>query len=400
MWGCAHVAVAKGNVDARVRLVGQRDPHQFRDHGVLAGRFGVDGEAVGLTQGLDFRFQVRQVGNGAVILVHGPGGRLRAADGLQVAVEFQLRVQRRQCLGVRVNERQGREFDRHGGLDVDRRQLAALTRQFGIVAQRFPQLGPLHRLGLFQEGIKRAEFLQQLPGRLFAHPRHTGNVVGGVAHKAQEVHHVLGVDAKALLHLGHPEALIFHGVQDGGVFGHELAQVLVAGDQHHVAALFLVTPRQRAQNVVGLIALQPDGGDVERLDQPVDVWNLHLQVVRHGRSVRLVIRIHFVPERRTALVKSHAEILRLFLLDQLLQHVFEAEHRLRRQSRGGRKLLPDGVKRAVYVSGAVHQIDGWALRHRGVPHVRGLILGLHCSACFNSALTTAGLALPCVAFMA
>ena len=150
--------------------------------------------------------------------------------------------------------------------------------------------------------------------------------------------------------------------------GDELAQVLVAGDQHHVAARGLEAPRQGAENVVRLVPLQSHGGDVERLDQPVDVGNLHLQVVRHGRAIGLVIRVHFVPEGRAALVKGHAEILRLFLLHQLLQHVLEAEHRLRGQAGGRRQLLPDGKEGAVHVGGAVHQIHGWALRHGHVPH--------------------------------
>ena len=218
--------------------------------------------------------------------------------------------------------------------------------------------------------VQIAEFLQQLPRRLFADPRHAGDVVRGVPHQAQKVHHVRRLDAKAFLHLGDAEALFLHGVEDRCVLGDQLAQILVAGDQHHVTALRLEAPRQGAENVVRLVPLQADGGDVERLDQPVDIGNLHLQVVRHGWAVGLVVRVHFVPEGRAALVEGDAEIVRLFLLHQLLQHVLEAEHRLRGQSGGGRKLLPDGEEGAVHVGGAVHQINGWAFRHGRVPPVK------------------------------
>ena len=91
-----------------MRLVGQRNADEIGAHGVLAGRFGVDGETLGLPQGGDFRVQVRQIGNRAVSLVHRLGGRLGAANGLQVAVKLQLGVQRRQRLGVGVGGAPGR----------------------------------------------------------------------------------------------------------------------------------------------------------------------------------------------------------------------------------------------------------------------------------------------------
>ena len=179
-----------------------------------------------------------------------------------------------------------------------------------------------------QQVVQVAERLQKLPRRLFADPRNAGDVVRGISHQAQKVHYVAGFNTKTLLDLGCAQALVLHGIQDRRVLGYQLAQVLVAGDQHHVAALCLKALCQGTQNVVRLVTLKPQHGDVQRLDESVNVGNLHLEIVRHRRPVGLVVGILLVPESRAALVERHAKVRRFFLLHQLLQHVLETEHRL------------------------------------------------------------------------
>ena len=55
----------------------------------------------------------------------------------------------------------------------------------------------------------------------------------------------------------------------------QLAEVLIAGHEDDITSLHLEMPRQRAQDIVGLIPHQTQLGNVERFDQTVDVGHLH-----------------------------------------------------------------------------------------------------------------------------
>ncbi len=121
--------------------------------------------------------------------------------------------------------------------------------------------------------------------------------------------------------------------------------------------------RQRADDIVCFVALEAQFGNVVRLHQAMNQWQLHRQLIRHPLAVGFVGWVRFVPKRWTAFVKYHCEIIRLLLAHQLLQHIFKAEHGVGRRAIRGRQLLPNRIKGPEYKGRSIDEIGSRSLRH-------------------------------------
>ncbi|MNS90696.1 hypothetical protein D3C72_1247580 [compost metagenome] len=86
---------------------------------------------------------------------------------------------------------------------------------------------------------------------------------------------------------------------------------------------------QGADYVVGFDALDGQHRPAQRAHGAVDGFDLRGQVLRHGRTVRLVFRIQVVPERLAASIENTCGILCLMVRYKLAQHIHHAVKRTR-----------------------------------------------------------------------
>jgi hypothetical protein len=140
--------------------------------------------------------------------------------------------------------------------------------------------------------------------------------------------------------------LAVHGVHQRDVLVHQLRQVLVAGGNHAIDAGIAGLAGQRADHVVGLDAgfhqQRPAGG----ADAFVQGFDLRHQIVRHRRTLRLVIRVPVVAEGLALGVEYHGAKICLIV-------GFEnAQHRQHTADRAGR-LAARGTQVGQRVEGAV-----------------------------------------------
>ena len=238
---------------------------------------------------------------------------------------------------------------------MDAHELAALTGRVGVLDE-CGAVAPLRQLvGVGEQGVQRLVLADE---RARPFPADAGDalyVVHGVAHERQHVHHLVGPHAELLLHAVGvvPRAVVLR-VVDPYPVADELEEVLVARHDHDVDRLGLGPARQRADDVVRLVALHGQHGHAQRLTRLVDPGNLFDQVVRHRCPVGLVVGVELLAKCRTADVECGGDVLWLLVVQQLAQHRDEAVHGVRGLAVGAGQAA-NGVIRAVHLRAAVDQ---------------------------------------------
>jgi hypothetical protein len=116
-------------------------------------------------------------------------------------------------------------------------------------------------------------------------------------------HAELGLDA------GLVEHFVAHGVDQPDARIHQLGEVLVAGGNHAVDAGIRRLPRQGADHVVGLDAVDHQQRPAGGADAFVQRRDLRRQIFRHRRAVRLVLGIPVVAEGLALGVEYHGAII-------------------------------------------------------------------------------------------
>ena len=225
------------------------------------------------------------------------------------------------------------EVHLHGGAAHDLGQAAAHARLLRTGQQLLPQLALLLRLGVRQRLLQTAVGLDQAQRRLFAHAGHAGDVVRGVAHQTFDVNELFWFHAVGLPHVfrGHAAGVAdaLAGVEDGGVLPGELEGIPVAGDQQHLPPGLLAGLRDRAEDVVGLVAGALQNRNLHARDQLADDGILGAQVVRHGLAGGLVAVEDLLAEGGRVHVEGHGQAVGPLLADHLQQHHHKAVHRIR-----------------------------------------------------------------------
>ena len=175
--------------------------------------------------------------------------------------------------------------------------------------------------------LDAAILLHEFLSGLGAHAGAAWNVVGRVAHEAQDVDDLQGIgDAVFCLDFINAQHLVLAGVVDFGVFVHQLSEVLVAG--HHVGHEtrrrgFL---REGAYHIVGLKARHLEDGDAVGLENALDVGHRHLDALGCLVAVGLVLLIGLMPEGLAFGVEAHGDVRGILALEQVLQSVDKAEN--------------------------------------------------------------------------
>ena len=125
-------------------------------------------------------------------------------------------------------------LDRHVVLERD--EIAGETGLHGELGQALAALGLLDLAGAGEQRVEVAVLVDELGGGLDADARHARHVVGGVAGQRLHVDDLVGRHAEFLAHLVGPDGLVLHGVEHDEAGLDQLHEVLVGGDDGHVAA--------------------------------------------------------------------------------------------------------------------------------------------------------------------
>ena len=260
------------------------------------------------------------------------------------------------------------ELDRRVG--ADRGHAAAHQRVVDVGAQVLPHLAlDLVRV---RDDLVEAAVLHDEGGRLLgADARHAGDVVRGVALEAVEVGHELGRDAVVeVLHRGgvhyHHVRHALLGGDDLHVVRGELVHVAVPGEEEHGVARRLAAARQRAEDVVALPALELGDRHVERAEELLHHGELLVKRRVHRRPLGLVLGKHLHADARLALVEGADHAVGAEGVNELDEHVEEAEERVRGASVRRAHGLANRMERAVHEGVAVDDGDG-----AGIGHVLG-----------------------------
>ena len=188
--------------------------------------------------------------------------------------------------------------------------------------------------------FERPETHHQVCGGLLAHSRHSRNVIRRVPHERLHINKfrrrdpvsLLHVRGKIIRHLG--PALLRPGNPDLHMLGGKLQRIPIPGNDGHLHPLLLTGPGNGPQQVVRfqprlLHDLNPHG-----LKHFLDHRNLLTQLLRHGLSGTLVVRVHLMPEGRRVDVKCDRQVFRLFLIQNLEQDIQKSENGIGVQALG------------------------------------------------------------------
>ena len=282
-------------------------------------------------------------------------------DALGQRREFHLAQEAQQGIGLRIAHTQLLDRCLERNVVLEQHQLARDARLLGELGQPLAPLGLLDLAGALQQRVEVAVLVDELGGGLHADARHAGDIVGGVARQRLNVDHLVRRHAELLTHLVGPDRLVLHGVEHRHARLDELHQVLVGGDDGHVAAGSNRVLGVGGDQVVRLEAQLLDAGDVEGPHCLADQRELGNELFRRGRTMRLVVLIDLVAKGLLAGIEDDGEVRRpaplARILQQLPQHGTEAVHGAHGQSVRGARQRRQGVEGAKDVARAVDQID-------------------------------------------
>ena len=246
---------------------------------------------------------------------------------------------------------------------LDARQLAREERLFASLLELLA-LPRLQFIEMLIHRLERAELLDECLRSFFADAGHTGNVVDGVAHDGHDFDDLVGRDAERFFHSFRVVEHLAAGVVEADAVADELEEILVRGGDDDVVAAVARSAGERADQVVRFPVFDSDDRNVKAFQHFVDEGELHREVVRHRTAIFLVVRERLMPRLRRSDVEGHGDVIRVVVLEQLLERGGEAVDRVGGQA-GGIGQAANGEIGAVDVVGAVDEEEGGAFRHGG-----------------------------------
>ena len=231
-------------------------------------------------------------------------------------------------------------------------------------AQRIAQILAHHALdalGMGNKLIQRAIFGQPLRGGLRPALGYAGYVVDGITDQRQVINDLVRAYAKLFQHASLIEHFARHRVFNAHMLVHQLRHVLVAGRHDGFNAVLRTPGCKRADHVIGFHAVDHQDRNAECAHGSVDRFDLHAQLVRHRRAVRLVFGIEVIAESLALGVEHAGDIIGRRFFPQLFEHVDKAVQRIGRCAIGRGQRL-DRMKSAVKVGRAINQQQGGHVR--------------------------------------
>ena len=275
--------------------------------------------------------------------------------------------------GLRLAHRQGVDVGGHGGVVGEADQFAGQAHLVGEAHQGLALLRLLDLVGALQEGVEVAELGEELHRRLDADAGRARDVVDAVAGQGLDLHHPLGAETEFLDHLLAPDLQLLHRVEHADLLVDQLHQVLVGGDDDHLAAGLGHLSGVGGDQVVGLVAVELQRRHAERPCGLAHQGKLRDQILRRRRAVSLVLVVELVAEGLLGAVEDHRQmggLLQLHLAEELPQHVAEARDGPQRHAVALARQGRQGMEGAEDVARSVDQIEADGLVHVDGPHAR------------------------------
>ena len=314
--------------------------------------------------------RIRTVARASPRLASLPIGHQPACEGAQLPAIEQPQ-QRLLILGAQLERLHTAHPGTQVGIAQHRHQLAAARQPVACCAQVLAHLA-LDLVGVLQDGIQRAVFVQPLGRRLGAHLVHARHVVHRVAGQRQEIDDLSRINAELVAHAGSVHhrgrhAVAGHRVDQHGLVVHQLSQVLVAGGDDGAHAGGARAGGQRADHVVSLDARHHQQRPAQGLGQFMDGRDLRHQRLGRLAAVGLVVLVQVVAEGAPRRVEDHCAqrgpAMQPGVVAQPTQH---ADHPMDGTGRLARLVaqVRQGMIGAKQVAGAIDQQQGLGVGHR------------------------------------
>jgi hypothetical protein len=197
-------------------------------------------------------------------------------------------------------------LDRH--IALERHQLLGDARLIGKLDE---VLAPLRLLDLgsaCEQRLQVAELGDELGAGLDTDAGHTRDIVDRIAGERLNINDLAGRDAEFLEDLGFADLLVLHRVIEPDAPADELHQILIGRDDTHGGADFSRLLRISGDQVVRLVIVLLDTGNIESPRRLADETELRDEVGRRFRPVRLVIGIDALAEGLFRLVEDDGEV--------------------------------------------------------------------------------------------
>ena len=253
----------------------------------------------------------------------------------------------------------------HGHVRGQADQLPAQADRLGGGTEILLLLGARDPLDIGHDVVERAVFLQEFGGCLQTDAGDSGHVVHRVANERLQVDDLLRRNAPVLEQCLAIEDCPLAQVVKADAVVDQLPAILVVGADKDIDAAAGRGRRHRGNNIIRLIARLAEDRQPHGFQQPIDLGNLQLKIIRRGRPVGLVVGIDGVAEGWARLVESAQEVVRLLLGTEEKQVAREAEQGIGRQS-GRAAHRRNGVKNLKDERVSIDQIHaavGGARRH-------------------------------------
>jgi hypothetical protein len=176
-------------------------------------------------------------------------------------------------------------IERHRDIALDRDQLARETRTVRLGQQCLARTLRRDIGGPLENGVQVSVLREQLLGSLLANPLYSGNVVRGITNQSEEVDHLPRLDTQTLrcvplIHPGfiHRRWTAATRVEQRNARADQLVEILVAGNNHYLESPLRPSGRQRADYVVGFVALDRDERNTEGFQQVADALEGSVEV--------------------------------------------------------------------------------------------------------------------------
>ncbi len=216
--------------------------------------------------------------------------------------EFELPHEGGQRLGVGLVHGSFGKGHVEGDVAVERDERPRQPRLIGEMNEALAPLLLLDLRGAGKQRVEIAELVDEEGGGLHPDPRHARHVVAGIADQRLHLDDLRRRHAEALHDLRLADRLVLHGVVHDDAGADDLHQVLVRGDDGHVGAGVQRLHGVGGDQIVGLVALLFDAGDVEGAHGVAHERELGDEVAGRLGPVRLVAVEQIAPEGARGIV--------------------------------------------------------------------------------------------------
>ena len=232
--------------------------------------------------------------------------------------EFQIGERLARLLGEGNVQRAILQGKVERNVSVDGCERTRKPRVLLVIGELLPKRGGTF-VKMTVNAVQIAVRLQQSERALRPDSPYARDIIGRIAHERFQLHDLPRLDPlvfqKVIFRQAHQIAHAPLGKTHGHVIADELIGIAVSRiDERFHAAESL---GERADQIVRLVPLFFDDTDFHGAEQIFEYRHLHDEFFGHRFARSLIVRIHFMAERRRVKIERHGKILRLFIVNDL-----------------------------------------------------------------------------------